>query len=416
MKTRSKRGAARVSAVWLIVFVVCFLVALGVAWTQGEEASRAEQEYKAYKERAETAEKKAEDGYKTTVEISKALGFYDRAVQNAFATPASAKESLDKLKTTFALPDSVQDFEEAIEPLVARYTEKLKEIQRLQGDLATATAQVSSLDQASKAAARTKDDEISRLTKDLSDERNGRSEDKAELERRVSTVSAARNSLDGELKTVQGQLDDEKRARRNDQQEHSTRMNYVTSQLRFLREPETSDGEILATSKTLGMGWINLGAAKRVSRGMEFRVESGNPATPGHVKGYARVVSVEEDRSEVLLYDLTDPWDAIVTGDKIFNPLYDPKGNRNAVLIGRFSGIYNEKELRMLLEGIGIHVQNKLDRETDYLLVGAELYQDESGEPLEEPIQPSDLPEYKQAEADGVQIVPIRDVIRFFKK
>ena len=120
--------------------------------------------------------------------------------------------------------------------------------------------------------------------------------------------------------------------------------------------------------------------------------------------------------AEVLLTDQADPFDPPVAGDLIYNPLYDPKGERNAVLIGRFSGTYNEKELAMLLAEIRIRVQPKVDQTTDFLIVGAELYVDENGEPLEEPLPPSELPEYKNAEALGVQIVPLQEVRRYFHR
>ena len=122
------------------------------------------------------------------------------------------------------------------------------------------------------------------------------------------------------------------------------------------------------------------------------------------------------EMSEVKVYDIRDRFDPPTKGDVIYNPLYDPTGLRNAVLVGRFSGSYNEKELRALLEGININLQAKLDKTTDYLIVGAELYVDEEGEPLDDPLQPSDLPTYKEAEAMGVRIVPLKLVTDYFRK
>ena len=42
--------------------------------------------------------------------------------------------------------------------------------------------------------------------------------------------------------------------------------------------------------------------------------------------------------------------------------------------------------MRLLLEDIGITVQNKLDLTTNYLIVGGPLFYDEEGEPVEDPI------------------------------
>ena len=100
----------------------------------------------------------------------------------------------------------------------------------------------------------------------------------------------------------------------------------------------------------------------------------------------------------------------------IINPLYDPSGGRNAILVGRFSGAYNRGELTMLLERMGIQVQDSLDATTHFMIVGSEIYTDEeTGEPLDDPISPSDLPVYKDAIELQVQVIPLQDIREFFK-
>ena len=44
-----------------------------------------------------------------------------------------------------------------------------------------------------------------------------------------------------------------------------------------------------------------------------------------------------------------------------------------------------------------------------------DLFVDENGQPLETPVQPSDLPVYKDAVADGVQIVQLKDLRQYFR-
>ena len=68
------------------------------------------------------------------------------------------------------------------------------------------------------------------------------------------------------------------------------------------------------------------------------------------------------------------------------------------------------------LNDMGVTVQDKLDARTDYLIVGSEVYVDEDGEPYEEPRQPSDMAVYKEAEAKGVGIVPLKDIREYFRK
>jgi hypothetical protein len=85
------------------------------------------------------------------------------------------------------------------------------------------------------------------------------------------------------------------------------------------------------------------------------------------------------------------------------------------VLAGRFAGQWNEAQLKALLSEMGITVQEELGLDTDYLIVGSELYADpETGEPLEESMPVSELAVYKDAEAKGVLILPIRDLRNYF--
>jgi hypothetical protein len=88
----------------------------------------------------------------------------------------------------------------------------------------------------------------------------------------------------------------------------------------------------------------------------------------------ATVTNVEDRRAEVRFTEVADPYNPPVPGDVIYNPLYDPSGERTAVLAGRFSGQFNEAELKVLLSQMGITVQDKLTLDTDYLIVGSELY------------------------------------------
>ena len=55
------------------------------------------------------------------------------------------------------------------------------------------------------------------------------------------------------------------------------------------------------------------------------------------------------------------------------------------------------------------------DTPENYLIVGSELFTDEDGNPLEDPLSPTELPVYKDAEANGVQIVSINSLHNYFR-
>jgi len=142
---------------------------------------------------------------------------------------------------------------------------------------------------------------------------------------------------------------------------------------------------------------------------MKFRLVSGSHGS-NHLKAWCEVNSVKGDMAEVRIYDQTDPMDPPVAGDVVFNPLFDPRGERSALLIGRL----DKNQIESLLKGMGMTVQTKLDKSTDFLIVGGEMYTDENGQPVETPIQPADLTVYKDAVAQGVQIVLVKDLRQYF--
>ena len=414
MKHMSKRGAARVSAVWLIVVVVLFLASMMFGYTMNDAAAQAE----ARADRAESdrsvAQQTADDANEKLQAITAKFGFNDQSEIGTTSNPDVAGAALEALGATIPLDAVATTYEAALPQIQSAYSTKLQEIKTLQARVADLENQVTSAQSALADVSSQKDSELGDLRTQITDDARAAQAEKDELESRIATLTSSRNVSENALVDANSTIDDRDRSLEQLAQEHETRQNATRKVLAFTREPDRPDGEILATSPTVNRGWINLGAQDRIHRGIRFTVISGGPDS--YDKGWCEVVSVDEKKSEVKFYNVVDPFDPIVQGDIIYNKLYDSRGRRNAVLVGRFTGTYNESELRMLLDQIGMHVQAHIDSETDYLVVGEELWFDEDGEPLEDPIQPSDLPEYRQAEAIGVQMVSLRDVERYFKK
>jgi multidrug efflux pump subunit AcrA (membrane-fusion protein) len=263
-------------------------------------------------------------------------------------------------------------------------------------------------------ALRGKDTEISNLQKQVADEQNSSAQRQAELESRVASLQAQRNELDAQLREARNTIEANNRKFEDERVAAQTRMKAITKALAFQREPEAADGAVLSVSKDLALGWIDIGSNQRLARGMRFRVVSGKIGSQ-KLKGWAEVTNVQPTMAEVSFMNVVDRFDPIVEGDIVFNPVFDPKGQRTAVLCGRFSGQFNETELKVLLSNMGITVQEKLGTDTDYLIVGAELFVDADGQALETPMPASDLPVYKDAEAQGTQIVSIKDLRSYFK-
>jgi len=416
MKKRSRRGAARISAVWLIVFLVIALVGAAFGWIAQQDAAQARANANSALSDKALADARYEEERQISRDISGIFGYFPKGEAGSVTVVDAAKNGLESLKAAFSdMGTNTATFEDAVPVVIAQYAARGKAVNDLKAQVADLQGQISAARASLTKVSGEKDDQIRGLQQQLSDAENQARDTEADLQSRLAAAQADRNDKDSQLRAARGEIDDLQRQAARDKTAATTRLTALSESLKFTKEPEAPDGEILAISKALGIGWINIGARNRVSRGMVFHIVSGKPGSD-FLKGWCRVLNVEETRSEVTFFDIVDPFRPIVPGDIIYNPVFDPTGQRNAVLVGRFSGVYSERELKLLLESIGITVQKNLDQETDYLIVGAEMYVDENGDPVEDPIQPSELTVYKDAQAQGTQILSIRDVRQYFKK
>ncbi len=414
----ARRGAARLSAVWLIVAFVLLVIVGAFGFIAQDAASKAEKDAQTARQDAESAAERRSEANAELSARSAILGFTaDAATIPSDVTAAQA--ALDDFKVAFPDMEPATTFELALPLAKSAYA-------TLQNRLATQATRITELE-GQVAAERTaksemedtKDGEIRELRTQLTDLRDTTSSEIARLE-------SANEDLRSEVNTKTGELTDAAdAARASEKVAADTKALQKSEKLRFekaindiARRSEKADGEIAGASSEYGIGFINLTAADRLSEGTVFRIVSGRPGADATVaKGYAEVTNVGPRLSEIRIFDVVDPkGQPIVEGDKIFNPLYEPKSQRNAVLAGSIEGIYNKPELVQLFSEIGITVQNELSNTTDYLITGGPIFVDEEGEPLEEPLQVSDLAAYAEAKDRGVLIIPMRDVLQYFRR
>ncbi len=418
MKQLSTRGAARVGAVWMIVTIVLFFVALAYAYVANQAAQQARDDRQA----AITAQGSAEAELETAIlalgRLSVPVGFRDETIQSSASEIDQVEGAIESLKSAFGLGNSITTIEGTINPVITAYNTEQSKVQTHKGEIATLEGEVAE----SKAAARAIEDTLtsthSTEITEKTDEIQVLNDRIATLEQNLANMTADRNSIHDDLNNEKGTTDGLTLQMAEAATEATNRMSQLNSQVEeVLARAETPDGSVLEVSKELGIGWIDRGASDRLSVGMVFDIMTGHPNPSGPaMKARCEVLRVEEKTSKVRIYDQADPYDPVVAADVIYNPIYDPDGTRNAVLVGRFGGTYNEAEVGLMLEEIGITVQKDLDLTTNYLIVGQPMYIDEQGEVLEEPLQPSDTTEYKNAEAQGCSIISIGDFRSYFKR
>jgi predicted nucleic acid-binding Zn-ribbon protein len=412
----SRRGAARVGAPAIVMFVL-LLVALFYAYVAQDAEALARRELDAA--RADRAESRAsvETITRDLADRSLLLGFSENPAINP-SNVESAAAALAELKANFPNMEPVSTFEDAVPSAISSYQTKVAQIRALQTRISELEGQVSAERDAKSALQAEKDQRISTLEQEARDAAETADSEISRLEDSVSKLRSQLNSTTEQVTDAEDAKRATERALETAKLEHAAARGQWTSQRNDIkRRSEKADGEISAVMSEFGVGFINLSASDRLSEGTVFRIVSGRPgADTSKAKAHCRVTNVGPKFAEVAIYDVADRFEPVVVGDQIYNPLYEAKGQRNAVLAGNISGAYNEAELRTLFAEIGIEIQSEISNATDFLITGGPIRTDEDGEPLEEPMPVDQLPVYGEARDLGITIVSMRDLLQYFER
>jgi predicted nucleic acid-binding Zn-ribbon protein len=416
MMKLANRGAAKVSVVWTIGVMMAFLVAAVMFFLTSQQSTanlaRAEKAEKSLKEKEALLEAEA----KKYQDLSTVVGYYDEAAAAPKTELATINEGMKSLRAAFPDVDpSIKNFQKALPVVINAYNNQKQTVAQLQTQLAGLRSENEALNKSVRDIGEKNATDQRELQRKLSDLEQARSDMQADLERQLAEARDNYKTADTNMRKAQASIDENQRKFQQEAQGLRGKLAEQSRKLNpFTKQPETADGRVLGISTELNLGWINLGAKNRLPVGTRFRVVSG-AHNENQLKAWAEVTDVQSDMAEVRFSDLRDPFDPPVVGDLLYNPLYDPVGERHAILVGRFSGSTNDKDLKALLANMGVVVQKNLDKTTDFMIVGSEMYTDDNGQPLAAPTPPSDLPIYKDAVADGVQIVQLKDLRQYFR-
>lgn len=415
---RSSRGAARISAVWMIAVGVLFLAALALAFISQSDLSKANEREAAAKAAEQAALETAQERTGERRDVSQLLGWYNRESADPASDVAAVKAAMTELRNAF--PDisaTDADFQAMLPKIRAALDKERAMVAELRTKVSTLEGEISAANEAVTKVRDDKDGVIAELRQQYADLEKRLADREGDLERRVAQAQDQLSERDAALRETVAEAEGQARQFNRTLREKDTRINVLSDQTQMLRAPfsDQPDGSVVQVSNSTPYGYIDLGADHRVSRGMRFRVEAQEANGP-RTKAWAEVSQVFPDYAEVRIYDVVDRYDPVTVGDHIVNPLYDPDAERYAYLIGRFSGAYGREQVTDLLQRMGIQVQDKLDFRTNYVILGSELYSDpETGQPLEEPIDPADTPAYKQAQNLGAKFIPIEQLRDYFR-
>jgi len=406
---------AKISVVWAICLFMAFAAAAVAYFLSNQEAAQQRDLAAQYETKVKKAEGERDALQAYLREVSLKAGFAD-PTNPAKMDSKTIDDGMKFLKENFPqIEASANTIQKALPFAVDAYKGEQKKAQEAESKASELTAENNAIRGNVDTIKADMEKQLADLRRQLSDAEQSFNDQKAELERQLAERTSTWQQTDRDKQTAIRDIEDTKRKAALEADALRTRMAEAERKLTpFTKEPEAADGKILSISPELKLGWINIGTKHRLAKGMRFRIVDGQHGAK-KLKGWCEVTGVDKEMAEVAFSEQVDPFDPPVVGDVIYNPLFDPKGERSAVLIGRFSGALSEESLRALLKSMNISVTKGVEKTTDFLIVGGEMYTDpENGQPLEAPLQPSDMPIFKEAQAEGVQIVALKELRQYF--
>lgn len=188
-----------------------------------------------------------------------------------------------------------------------------------------------------------------------------------------------------------------------------TQLSALSERMALHQPPNVADGKVVVAKNGIPTAFINLGRKDMLQRGTVFRIKAANG---GDIKGYCEVIRVEDEQSEVRLYNFSDPVANYATeGDLLFNDLYTPRVTRTMYLMGRFGAPYGKEQLTNLLRRLGNRVVTKMAPGVDTVVLGNNPV-NEAGDGF---ASVQDSPEFKLANELRVEftyLVKIADLIK----
>jgi len=413
LERRDRAVAGEAVAMILVVFVILFVVAAGIAYTLNQDIARLNDEVQDANAEAQRWETRFEDELAKYQELSNVVGFRDEAVVTSKSDVEALEAEIDGAK---ALVGPALGGDEA-EPTVQQT------LAALQGEIRSVRSQVDQLqtqfdaEVAARKAAESRVNDIesnyqgqlSSLQQQLDDAQQRYDSLDSDTQRTFSTLQAENDDLDRQMREAQRALADlEETAKRAANDAEATIKALAMRPLEL--EPEEPDAEILEVSSDGTLAYVDIGGRDGLRRGTRFEVVQPLKGGATRSRGMAEVVEVESEMAMIRMLDEVDPFDPILPGDLVFNPHFRPGEAQHFYLLGDFPVSLSQDFVERRLEELGGQIDERITPRTDVLVLGYEsLSEGDDVVPLTE------LPEFQEADRLGVRMVRLDEIAKFLR-
>ncbi|MDP6942121.1 MAG: hypothetical protein QGH51_08870, partial [Planctomycetota bacterium] len=369
-------GAAQVNVMWMIASCVILVFVAIFAYMSQQQAVQWESSYNAALTKTATAKILADKNFDTAVEISNVVGFV--ADDGSHSSVQAMRAGLENIQATFPDAVDVKTVEEAVPVIVREYLALNGTISALKSQLNQTKNDLNAKVSSHRSSISEKESVIRDLRKEMDDLNESLNGTIGDLESQRDGLREQVRDLDGQVAELRVRLDDQKRNSEEDMRIAQQRRDILRDELNSVaRRTDTPDGTVLMANARIGRAWIDRGRLDRVRPGMQFAVQS---SLDGSAKGQVRVLSIEDNRAECEILEMTDRFDPIASDDLILNAVYDPSRTPVAALLGNGFSKFSEGDMKVKLGEVGIATVSAVTNEVDILILGTPFFDEDTGE------------------------------------
>jgi predicted nucleic acid-binding Zn-ribbon protein len=417
---RSSRGATSVGLIWVVVLVVLLLASAAVIWAVNADKTQADLKIGALTKERDEKDVRITDLKKKILEISKVIGFKDENDPGADVRPDQVAGTVKSVGEKYGLgPDAT-----TASKVIERLTTQIDELTRTKGEAITQQTQAEQARAALQGnlqdVTKTKDEELEKVNKQLTDERDRHANQETTDKGRIDDLTKRLADAEGRAKADKAEDAKQIAKLTEEVKVRDERIAQAGKKLEMIKQPDTPDGSVVDVSNA-NTCYVDIGAKQMLRRGTRFKVFNYTKNGAIHDKGMIEITKVEDSMSTATVTDLKDKYDPISKGDKIAAPNYDPKMPREFVLMGRFPSGYSRAMVADRLRSLGATVKEKVGPSTDFLILGDKdegaAKPDEAKEGGDEAkaAGPSDDEQLKLAQLYKVQIMPVREILDYLR-
>jgi len=255
-----------------------------------------------------------------------------------------------------AAEERAQGVESEYEELVATHAELKERFDKAAADL---KGQVGEIESGRATYTAQRDEEVDDFDRKLDEIRQQYSRELQDLRNALEAESQRRKDLESRYAELQAKVGEQQ----------IKPGEYITARM--------ADGEVVLAIPGDGVVSINLGRKHQITTGLQFAVypASGIPVG-GRSKATIEVTRIHERTAECEIVSL-EPTEAIVEGDLVANPVYDPGRPLRFVVVGEFDldrdgrdDPQGAEQIQGLIRSWGGDVQGKLTSRADFVVAG----------------------------------------------